>query len=329
MTQKVALLIDADLICYRCAAKAEKRSIQVTHIKSGNQKEFKTRTEFKKFLTDKGFEYKEELYKIDDIQTAEHIRNALSSVKNLFAKLKTFTGASVVESYVGGGENFRHKLALPSPYKNNRGDLIKPVHLEEVRDYAIAYLGTEDHYGKDYEVDDWVSIRAYFYLRNGYKPIIVSSDKDSFQAQGCSVLNWTEEEWKIVDIPSVGELYKDKSAIKGTGLMFLAFQAIWGDRSDTYIPYELSSVKYGATQAYKALAECTSEKEIIEALIKEYKKLYPEPVEYLSVHGDPCVADWKDLLSIYWKAAYMRRSEYDPSDVKQFFKRYGVNLEDY
>lgn len=329
MTQKIALLIDADLICYRCAAAAEERSINVMHIKSGKQKIFKTRTQFKEFLTEKDFEYKEQDYLIDDIQTAEHISHALNTVKRIYKKLREFTGASVVESYIGGGENFRHKLELPSPYKNNRKDLLKPIHLEEVRDYVVKYLGTEDHSGRSYEVDDLVSIRAYFYLKNGYKPIIASVDKDSYQAQGCSVLNWTEEDWNIVDIPSVGELYKGKSGYKGTGLKFLAFQVLFGDRSDTYVPYELSKVKYGATQAYKALKDCNTEKDIIEVLVKEYKKLYPEVVEYVDCHGNQQSKDWLDLLRMYWKAAYMQRYENDPCYIDEYVKQYKINLEDF
>lgn len=329
MTKKIALLIDADLICYRCAAAAEERSINATHIKSGRQKVFKTRTEMKEFLISKNFTYNEQDYLIDDIQTAEHVSHALNTVKRIYKKLREFTGASVVESYIGGGNNFRHQLELPSPYKNNRKDLLKPIHLEEVRDYVVKYLGTEDHSGRSYEVDDYVSIRAYFYLKNGYKPIIISSDKDSYQAQGCSILNWTEEDWKVVDIPSVGELYKGKSGYKGTGLKFLAFQALFGDRSDTYVPYELSKMRYGAAQAYKALKDCSTEKEIIEVLVKEYKKLYPEVVSYTDVHGNNQTKNWLDLLRMYWQCAYMKRTEDDSSSIDEFVKQYNINLEDF
>ena len=73
-SNKVALLTDADLIAYRCAAAVEERSIIVKHKKSGDTKEFSTRTEFKKFLKSKDLEYNPDKFEIEDIQTAGEIK---------------------------------------------------------------------------------------------------------------------------------------------------------------------------------------------------------------------------------------------------------------
>lgn len=322
MTQRI-LIIDADLIAYRYAAANETRTINAKHLKSGREKIFKTRTELKTLLKSKDMEFKPEDYEIEDIQTAASIRFALRNVKGIIQRLKDHTWADRAELYIGTGKTFRHALALPTPYKDNRDDLIKPLQLADVRRYMQVKHGAQ--LIKGIETDDMITIRAYEELAKGNYPIIVSADKDAQQSQGVEVLDFTQEEWVGKVIPDVGSLWKEKTSYKGDGLKFLAFQVLAGDSADTYKGYELSNVKYGPAKAMKALETANTEKEILEVLINEFKQLYPEPFEYTDCHGVKHTdVEWFDMLDMYWTLAYMKRSRDDLSSFVQFAFERGV-----
>jgi hypothetical protein len=322
---KRLLIVDGDLVAYRHAAAAETRTIIAKHLKSSREKEFKTRTELKKFLTEKNIEFKAEDYEITDHQHPVDISFAISTVNASIEKLLENTWCDELEIYIGSGKTFRHSLPLPSPYKDNREDMIKPVHLTAVRNHLKRkYKAKVVENGM--EVDDVVTIRAYECLQNDQEAVLASVDKDSYQCQGVSLYNWLAEEPKIELIPDIGHLRKVKSAIKGDGLMFLALQVLAGDTADTYKGYELSKISYGPAKAMKALQDCKTEQEIIRVLISEFKRLYPEPFEYTDCHGVfHEEVDWFDMLTLYWTCAYMKRSWDDVSSFMQFAMERGVN----
>lgn len=322
MTERV-LIVDADLIAYQYAAANEKRSIVAKHLKSGREKIFKTRTELKTLLKEKNMEFKPEDYEIEDVQTAASIRFALRNVKGVIQRLTDHVWADKVELYLGTGKTFRHALALPTPYKDNRDDLIKPLQLADVRKYLQVKHRAE--LIKGIETDDMITIRAYEELAKGNYPIIASADKDAQQSQGVEVLNFGQEEWQGKVIPTVGSLWKEKTSYKGDGLKFLALQVLSGDSADTYKGYQLSNVAYGPAKAMKALEKASTEKEILEVLISEFKRLYPEPFDYTDCHGvDHTEVDWFDILQMYWTCAYMKRSIDDDSSFIQFAAERGV-----
>jgi hypothetical protein len=328
MTERV-LIVDADLIAYQYAAANEKRTILAKHLKSGREKIFKTRTELKTLLKEKNMEFKPEDYEIEDVQTAASIRFALRNVKGVIQRLTEHTWADRVELYLGTGKVFRHALALPTPYKDNRDDLIKPLQLADVRRYL--QVKHKAQLVKGIETDDMITIRAYEELAKGNYPIIASADKDAQQSQGVEVLNFGQEEWQGKVIPDVGSLWKvvigkgPATDIKGDGLKFLAFQTLAGDKADTYFGYKLSNAKYGPAKAFKALEAAKTEQEVLQILIDEFKRLYPQPFEYTDCHGVlHSDVDWFDMLQLYWCCAYMKRSIDDESSFIQFAAERGV-----
>lgn len=317
MTNKL-LIIDGDSVAFRQAAGVETRSIVVKHLKSNREKQFKNRTEFKKFLIDKNFTFADNEYEITDHQKSLDISIAISNTNKCIESMLELTWCDDVEIYIGGGETFRHRLPLPSPYKDKRKESIKPEHLVAVRNH-LRRKWKAKVVESGLEVDDVVTIRAYECLLEGRDAVLASVDKDSYQCQGVSLYNWTDEEPKVELIPDVGHLYKAKSTVKGNGLMFLAFQVLAGDPADTYQGYELSKVKYGATKAMNALKDCTTEQDILKVTISEFKRLYPEPFEYTDCHGVLHEeVDWFDMLNLFWACAYMKRSWGDPSSFVQF-----------
>jgi hypothetical protein len=328
MTERI-LIVDADLIAYQYAAANEKRTILAKHLKSGREKIFKTRTELKTLLKEKNMEFKPEDYEIEDVQTAASIRFALRNIKGVIQRLTDHTWADRVELYLGTGKVFRHALALPTPYKDNRDDLIKPLQLADVRRYL--QVKHKAQLVKGIETDDMITIRAYEELAKGNYPIIASADKDAQQSQGVEVLNFGQEEWQGKVIPDVGSLWKvvigkgPATDIKGDGLKFLAFQTLAGDKADTYFGYKLSNAKYGPAKAFKALEAAKTEQEVLQILIDEFKRLYPQPFEYTDCHGVlHSDVDWFDMLQLYWSCAYMKRSIDDESSFIQFAAERGV-----
>lgn len=327
--QERILIVDADLIAYRYAAANEVRTVNVKHLKSGREKIFKNRTEFKSFLKTKGLEFKDSDYEITDIQTAASVRFALRNVKAIVERLREHTWADRVELYIGTGKVFRHDLPLPTPYKDNRDDAIRPLQLADVRKYLQVKYGAK--LIKGIETDDMVTIRAYEELAKGNYPIIASSDKDAQQSQGVEVLDFTKDELVGKVIPDVGSLWKvtigkgPATDVKGDGLKFLAYQVLVGDKADTYQGYYLSNIKYGSSKAFKALVDAKTEQEVLEILIREFKRLYPEPFNYTDCHGvEHTEVDWYDMLELYWTCAYMKRSADDDSSFVQFAAQRGV-----
>jgi hypothetical protein len=323
---KRILLIDGDVVVYRNSAAVEKRSIIVKHLASGRTKAFDNRTAFKAFLKDKEFPYDPAKYEISDHQEAADVSIAYNIIDKLIRDLTTFCWADEVEVWVGeSGNTFRHKLSLPSPYKANRGELIKPIHLESCKKYLAKRHGARMS-DNLLETDDMLTIRCYEELEKGNYPIMATIDKDAGQTQGVAVLNIMEDPWNIVEIPYIGEVFKHKTTYKGNGLKFLAFQTLVGDATDTYCSYELSKIGYGPAKAVAALKDCNTEKEILEAVLKEFQRLYPSAFRYVDCNNVVVEADWLFMLEMYWKCAYMKRSRNDPSSFVDFAKERGVEF---
>jgi len=330
MAEKRILIIDGDFLAHRAAAIGETRTVEVKHIKSGRTKEFETRTAFKKFLLEKNVPYVESDYEYKDKQYPKESYIVEKIIKNTIQNLNNFTWADHTEVHLGAsGQTFRNYLMLPSKYKDNRAAMIRPVHLTFAKELLSRKHNAKTYDG--YESDDTISIRAYEESAKGNYPIIATIDKDAYQAQGIAILDWYKEPWKIVDISSLGELYKDsKDKVRGSGLLFLCYQILCGDVTDTYKPYELSNLTYGSARAYKALVNCKTEKDALESVISEYKRMYPKTFSYVA-HNQQTVynADWEFILQLYFKCAYMKRSWNDGCNFWTYAKQYGIEKEQY
>jgi hypothetical protein len=321
---KVIAIYDGDILAFRASAAVEKRTVKVTHISSDKSKVFDTRTQFKDFLKDKGKEYIKEDYTFEDLQEAEPIANCLSILKNQIEKINDTLFADEFIIGVGGKGNFRDSLPLPKKYKGNREGGIKPIHLDAAKKYLIKYhnaIVVNKH-----EVDDLLIYRGYEYLDKGYIPIIVGVDKDSYSHSGLTMYNFTHENPELELIPELGELREVKSGIKGTGLKFLAYQWICSDPVDNYCAYDLSSIKFGPKSAYKVLKDCKDEKEVIEAVINQFKTFYPEPFKYKDWQGIEHDSDWKGMMQLYYQCCQMMRTKDDKLDSKEFISKYNKEV---
>ena len=75
--------------------------------------------------------------------------------------------------YLTGKDNYRHDIAKTQPYKGNRKDAPRPVHLHSLREYLITAWDFRVADGQ--EADDAIGIHATLTRDNS---IIVSIDKD-------------------------------------------------------------------------------------------------------------------------------------------------------
>lgn len=321
---QTVLIVDADTICYRAAAATEGRSIEVTHLPTGKVKVFKNRTELKTLLKSKGRLEAIDDYLIIDQQEPEPIENCLSLVKRQVNNLIEFTWCDSNRLYLGKGKNFRHKLALPKAYKGNRLDMIRPVHLDEARNYLVKHWGATVVEGR--EADDQVVIEVYKELDRGNRPILAVAEKDLYQCEGVEILNYTEPSWSLHKIDSLGHLREEGKGIKGEGLLFLCYQWCCSDPSDNYCAYDLSNVKFGPKKAYNLLKDCKTEAEVLIAVKEQFKKFYPEPFEYTDHTGESMTSNWFDMMQMYYTCCRMQRYEDDPLDCRVLFEKYGVTL---
>lgn len=326
--KKTTLLVDGDILAYRASAAAEKKSVKVIH-KSGQHKVFKNRTEFKKFLESR--EQKERIveYTFEDVVEPESVELALNTIKGMLSKLDSITFADKREVYISGKDNFRTNLLLPTKYKAGRDDTVRPVHLDAAKEYLLDHQSAIR--AVKIEADDILSVRAYEEIEKGNIAIIASNDKDTYQAEGVFMFDFTKENPVLFEIPTVGELRKVKTQVKGEGLKFLAFQLLAGDTADDYCPYYLakknSGVVYGAASAYKDIADLDFQDEILNKVIERYKSWYPEPFDYIAWNGTEVKsATWESMLDLYFKCAWMKRAWTDPSNWRMEFARRGVDL---
>jgi len=140
-TDEIIAVIDGDEIAYQIAAACETRTIKVTNKLNKESSSFKHRTEMKKFLH--GLDVPEDFFEVEDVQTADDIANANHSVKVVVDNIKAACKADKLEVYLSGKNNFRDSLPLPSKYKGNRADSIRPLLLDEIRAYIVKKYGAK------------------------------------------------------------------------------------------------------------------------------------------------------------------------------------------
>jgi hypothetical protein len=283
---------------------------------SAGEANFKHRTAFKEFM--KGLEVPENFFSIEDVQEADEVANAMHTIKVMIENIKTACKADKIEVYLSGKNNFRDNLPLPSKYKSNRKDTVRPLLLDDLRLYLINIYKAKIINNE--EVDDVLCHRMYEGFKSGQKIIGVTQDKDARGSQG-----WLYNPEKMVKpeyIDGLGELYlNEKGEVKGQGRKWGYLQWLIGDSTDGYKPTEICGARYGEKSAYKLLHELTTDKECIKAVYDQYKKWYPDEVKYTSWDGREIVTDVIGIMQMYMDCYRMRRWENDEVDVRALLKK--------
>jgi len=167
------ILVDGDIVAYRCAFKCNDESEKTACYTTGS------------FLSD--------------------------MISHLYTLID---GEPDYKVYLTGKGNFRHDIAVTEPYKGNRKEKEKPVHLEAIRQYLIKDWNAVVSEGE--EADDLIAIDATAIPDS----IIVSLDKDFNQVPG-KHYNFNKQ-----DLYDVSE---------DEGLLFFYRQIIMGDKADNIV----------------------------------------------------------------------------------------------
>lgn len=328
MSKRIALF-DMDIIAYRAAAVVEKRTIEVEHIASGKSKPFDNRTAFKTFLKKQGKEYAPEAYNIKEVQNAQPVSHALQIVKSQVNKIKDQVNAEDVYGFIGkGSTNFRLNLELPKLYKGQREEMIRPIHLDATKQYVVDnYIGG---YIDGIEVDDEVTIRYHELEEAGHDPVIISLDKDCKSQVGTKFYDWTQDEPKIVEVPAWGHLEyiygkdvgKKSDKVDGLGLNFFCYQLLYGDDVDNFHVGDLAQARFGAKSVVDYLNQAKCVDDLFALTEAKYKEWFRDSFEYITHDGKTVKKSYKEILDMYCRCAYMKRSRNDKTDFYSLWKEF-------
>lgn len=315
---KTIVVIDADILAYRAAAANETRSIKATHKTDEHEIVCPHRTAFKAQI--KGA-FEPEEFNVVDVQTPEDISHAIQTMKTRIQKLKEDCNADEVELYLGGKNNFRDLLPLPTQYKFGRSDTIRPVQLKECRDYLIKYQGAVVVDG--YEADDKLSMRCTDGLNQGVKIIAATLDGDANGVAGW-LYNWNKHTEPFL-IEGFGEitLNDKRNDFDGYGRKFFYAQWVYGDwGTDKFKPVDLVGKSFGVVSMYDLLKDCKNDKEAVQAVYNQYKIWYPtEPIKYTAWDGTEQEKTLFEFMDMYAAACHMLRFEGDKICTKKLLDK--------
>ncbi|QDH46505.1 putative 5'-3' exonuclease [Aeromonas phage LAh_9] len=211
-------------------------------------------------------------------------RKIESLVKAKIDEIISATGAEDYICVLSGTGNFRNDIAKQQPYKGNRDpNLSRPHHYETVGNYIVSTYNNIVVDG--IEADDWLGIEQRKDLTS---TIICSRDKDLGTVPG-----W-HYRWQCgTSQPERPNHYiSDFEAVK-----FFMFQMLIGDHTDN-IPGcgKKQLVKWGKEPdgsprmverrkgvgegaAKKILDKCSTVQEMYDAILEEYKVVFPDNYE--------------------------------------------------
>jgi len=333
--------IDGSLLAFRASAAGEKRTIVVTHRKTGKAKPFAHRTAFKEFITETNVTRTEARllpfhitdFEIEDKIEAPPVEQAYKNVKSILSYILKACDASAYEVYLDEGLTFRHHLATVQQYKGNRLGKQKPLNLQAVKDYMVLY-----HKAKvitDVEADDVLNYWQWKGRRVGEgskdkKYIAATFDKDAFGNEGW-VFDFRKDSSGVplmarpLYVHGLGGLKENANKdIKGVGRKFFYFQWLCEDTADNYKANKLAGVRFGKKAAYHYLKDLKTDRECIQAVAAKFKEWYPEPLAYTTWDNLEIEGDWISLSQEYFDLARMRRWDGDILDVEEFYIKHGV-----
>jgi hypothetical protein len=152
----------------------------------------------------------------------------------------------------------------------------------------------------------------------------VAEDKDAKQCPGFHYNPNKDDEVRFIE--GLGKLWLDKKGdVDGCGRMWLYFQVGSSDSADNYAANCFSDTKWGPKSAYEYLKDCTTDKQAFEALVRIFKKLYPERKVVDGCKGKVEI-DWLYVMQECFTMAMMLRKPDDKIDVKSTLEKLGVAL---
>ena len=184
-----------------------------------------------------------------DALPAGHAINILKQTVEAAVKA---AGCDVYEAYLSPTDRSNFRFDIDPEYKANRKDVIKPVHFNALRTYAIRHL--QAHICQGMEADDMLAIRAFELGMDNV--VIVSVDKDMKQIP-CWHYDWRKK------TPVV------KVEPHEAWLNFYT-QLLVGDSVDNI----KGCPRIGPAKAKAALKDCATDTDMLNKCMELYQKAY-------------------------------------------------------
>lgn len=266
LPQNKRLLVDGDILRYRCGFAVEKTYYLVEHVGESGDTSYWKYESYKQAKED--FDPgADTLWSRKEVQPEEFAYEAVNTVlESLCSKFNP----SEIDIYLSDSTTFRHRIATTKPYKGNRDNSHKPTYYSQLGDFLHSKGAITL---KDVEADDALAIEA---TKDPSGTIIVSIDKDLLQVPG-NHFNWVTNEFI-------------KQSKKGADFE-LAAQILSGDATDN-IP-GLPGI--GAVKAHKLVSGAKSTRELMGRVLDAYKETKGEDYkEYL----------WEQMRLVYLLRTY-------------------------
>tara|TARA_R110002020_G_scaffold461981_1_gene681225 strand:- start:699 stop:1511 length:813 start_codon:yes stop_codon:yes gene_type:complete len=234
-------LVDGDIIVYSCGFASDVRE---WHCPNG--KIFSYAKEAKAYCEDNGLDKKDLILKY----SSSPLSHTLHNVKLVLQKIKKETSSDMLVIYLTGKENFRNDVPSPLKYKGNRDKNHKPTQYKDIIKYLLENYNTVITSGE--EADDAMGIEQSSAKLGD--TVICTKDKDLDMISGLHY-NWTKDKkpYEVSENQAIKSFYS---------------QLLTGDRVDN-----IQGIKgIGTKKAQKILDGLEKEEDLLEAVLKEYKK---------------------------------------------------------
>ena len=318
--QDKVLIYDADILSYKIASVTEFKYLYTSP--EGDEYKVKSKKSFKAYCEENGLDI--DSFTVENVQIAEPVSHAIKSMNDSVAKVMEYCGCNKVEFYIGGSGNFRNDAPLPTQYKTNRKETVRPIHLTALKDYLIKYKGAKKVCTE--EADDVVQNRMRTLSKQGVRCVLYSNDKDCLANVDYPLLNYNpDKEDIIISKHGVGTLIDRGKDTKGTGLKWLMAQSLLGDEIDGYTPKVFFKKRYADKGFYKDFNDCKTEIEVLEKFVEVAKRLVPDKVSYTSFTGQLMELNRKELFSMYFTMNKMRDGWCET--LEELFSFYGLDVD--
>jgi hypothetical protein len=251
---KPVLLIDSDILVYRCGYAADKKLYQTFNDNDELVGEYGTKKEAVAALHGTGH--------IKHIVRPEPVENALQMVNTVIRAVDEKLQPLRCEFYLTGKGNFRERVGTILPYKGQRSPFSKPTHYTAIREHLVGRYGAIIVTGQ--EADDEIGIRATELCAVAIEGalqntpfVIVSVDKDLDQLPGWHY-NWvTGNLYNVTNEEAVRNFFR---------------QLLTGDAVDNIPGIE----GIGPVTAGKLIDGISKPRQLFRAVRDEYRKAFPE-----------------------------------------------------
>lgn len=263
----LTVLIDGDILAYRCGFAAEKKHYTLKYRCDGT--DFETRFVGKKAMNEF---LKEQADGIDEYEwgselVVEPLSYCLSTVKHMISNIKKACNAKACIIFLSDKDNYRNDIATIAKYKGNRDQTRKPIHHAEIMKYLDEHHDAVTRAGM--EADDLLADTQVTYNAAGQDTAIASIDKDLLQIEG-KHYDFVKEKFMLIT--------------PDTALRNLYEQMLKGDRTDN-IP---GIAGVGDVIAKKMLADYKTKEDMYEVVYEAWEDylLGENPPEWMDEYDE-------------------------------------------